>query len=214
MNSFSIFILTLGFTVQLIMANPVTSFFGGVNVETPPFTIVSKGDNYEVRRYEPQLWAQVEYTVDPSTDFGDGSYVGFRPLFEYITGKNARKQKIPMTAPVVMQRLSMTTGKRRMAFIMPASLFKQLDQLPEPTNNNVQLVEVNQPLVLACKTFNMGINNKRLAEKEAELREKTATDLINLVTDVESIRVGGYNPPWTLPWFRTNELCIPLENQA
>lgn len=214
MNSLAIAILTFSVAWSGITANPLSSLFGAIDVETPPFTVVSKGDKYEIRRYEPQLWAQVEYSVDPSADFGDQTSKGFRPLYEYIAGKNSRQEKIPMTAPVVMQRLSASTGQRRMAFIMPASLFKRLDQLPEPTNSNVQLVRVDQPLLLACTTFNMAINNQRLAEKEAELREKTNNDRVELVNGVELMRVGGYNPPWTLPWFRKNELCIPLVNQA
>ena len=214
MYSLTIIILASIASFHAVSANPFTSLFGAINSETPPFTVISKGDKYEIRRYEPQLWAQVEYTVDPTTDFGDKTREGFQPLFKYISGQNSREQKIPMTAPVIMQQLSNGTGQRRMAFIMPASQFARLDQLPEPTNSNVQLVLVNQPLVLACTTFNMGINNKRIAEKEAKLREKTSGDRIELSDGIESVRIGGYNPPWTLPWLRTNELCIPLTNQA
>jgi len=199
---------------HLAFANPISDLFGAINSETPPYDIVNKAAKYEVRRYRPQLWAQVDYTVDASTDFGDKSYIGFEPLFQYITGKNERQQKIPMTAPVIMEQLASGSGRQRMAFIMPASQFSTLDQLPKPTNTSVKLVAVNEPLVLACIKFNMGLTSKRVAEREAELREATRADRIELINEREQVRVAVYNPPWTLPWFRTNEVCIPLANQA
>jgi hypothetical protein len=206
------FVLVAG--LHLASANPLSSLFGAIDSETPPYDVVTKGGKYEIRRYHPQLWAQVEYTVDASTDIGDKSTIGFQPLFEYITGKNEKQQKIPMTAPVIMEQLTTDFSRRLMAFIMPASQFSTLDQLPKPTNANVTLVAVNQPLVLACITFNMGITSKRVAAKEAELREATNGDRVGLIDDRASLRVAGYNPPWTLPWFRKNEVCIPLTNQA
>jgi len=211
MRSITIISCVLIVSFQLTLANPLTDLFGTIKSETLPFDIVSQGGSYEIRRYRSQLWAQFDYAVDASVDFGDKQSIGFEPLFQYITGKNEGQQKIPMTAPVIMQQIN--TGLRRMAFIMPASQFSRLDQLPKPTNN-VTIVAVNQPLVLACIKFNMGITSKRIAAKEAELREATNTDNIELVNERESVRVAGYNPPWTLPWFRTNEVCVPLTNQA
>lgn len=198
----------------LASTNPLTDLFGAISSETPPFDIVSKCVKYEVRRYKPQLWAQVDYTVNPSADFEDKLSTGFQPLFQYITGKNERQEKIPMTAPVVMQQINPSAGQRRMAFIMPASIYSKLDQLPKPTDEKVKLVSVDQPLKLACIKFNMTPTSKRIAAREAELREATNTDRIQLVSETEAVRVGGYNPPWTLPWLRTNELCIPLVDQA
>jgi hypothetical protein len=200
---------------HLAFANPISDLFGAINSETPPYDIVVKGAKYEVRRYHTQLWAQTDYTVDASTDFGDKTSIGFQPLFQYITGQNERQQKIPMTAPVIMQQLGSDSGNRRMAFIMPASQFSTLDQLPKPSNSsNIHLVAVNEPLVFACIKFNMGLTSKRVAAREAELLTATKADNIELVNERESVRVGGYNPPWTLPWFRTNDVCIPLINQA
>jgi hypothetical protein len=214
MHSITIVLFALIASFHLSWANPLSHLFGSLNSEIPPYDIVTKGAKYEVRRYHAQLWAQDDYTVDASTDFGDKTSIGFQPLFQYITGKNERQQKIPMTAPVIMQQLAAGPGQRRMAFIMPASQFTSLDQLPNPTNSNVKLVAVNQPLKFACITFNMGLTSKRVATREAELREATKGDNIELSNEPESVRVGGYNPPWTLPWFRTNDICIPLVNQA
>jgi hypothetical protein len=216
-NMHSIMIISFVLIASFHLAfanNSLLDLFGRIDSETPPFDTVIKTAKYEVRRYRPQLWAQVDYTVDASTDFGDKLSIGYMPLFQYITGKNEQQKQIPITAPVIMQQLTSDSSHRRMALIMPASQFSTLDQLPKPTNANVTLVAVNEPLVFACIKFNMVLTSKRVIEREAELREATNSDRIELVSEQESVRVGGYNPPWTLPWFRTNEVCIPLVNQA
>jgi hypothetical protein len=101
-----------------------------------------------------------------------------------------------------------------MAFIMPASEFSTLDQLPKPTDPTVQLVAVDQPLLLACIKFDMELTTKRVTAEEAELRQATKKDNIDLVDEREYVRVEDYNPPGTLPWLRRNDLCIPLVKQA
>lgn len=199
---------------HLALANPLSSLFGVIDVETPPYDVVKENTKYQVRRYRPELWAKVEYIADPSVEFNKVASIGFRSLFRYISGNNDQKKKIPMTAPVIIQQLDSLYGHRRMSFIMPASQFTSLDQLPKPNDSNVKLVAVNDPLVLACIKFNMGMTNKRIAEKELELRTAAEADSTQLVAEQEFVRVAGYNPPWTLPWFRTNEICIPLANQA
>lgn len=210
MYSTAITFLALCASFHIASMNPLTDLFGSIKVETPPYTIVKKTDKYEIRRYQSQLWAETDYMTSPKADFDDSTWIGFQPLFRYISGRNTRNLKIPMTAPVIMQRLNAETGQRRMAFIMPASAFTKLDDLPQPSDSSVRITSVHSPLVLACTTFNMGINNKRVAAKEAELREATSKDGINLSQDGDKVRVAGYNPPWTLPWMRTNEICIPV----
>ena len=195
-------------------ANPVSKEFGPINSEMPPYDVVSRSDKYEIRRYQPQLWAQVDYFANPSGAWSGQTSAGFMPLFQYITGSNERNEQIPMTAPVIMQKLADSTGQRRMAFIMPASRFTQLGQLPKPSDSNVKLVSVNDPLVFACIRFNMDLTTELLANREAELREAAKGDRVALVSAVESVRVGGYNPPRTAPELRTNDVCIPLVNQA
>jgi hypothetical protein len=101
-----------------------------------------------------------------------------------------------------------------MAFIIPASQFSRHDQLLKPTNSNVTLIAVNQPLIFACIKFNMGLTSKRVIARETELREVTNADHIELVDEQESVCVGGYKLSWTLSWFRTNDVCIPLVNHA
>ncbi len=49
--------------------------------------------------------------------------------------------------------------------------------------------------------------------KEAELRKAAAADGIQLSQDPQEVKLAGYNPPWCLPWLRTNEIMIPVTGQ-
>ena len=64
-------------------------------IESLAFNVVNTSNNIEVRRYAPHLLATVRVTGD----FDDAGSVAFRPLFDFISGDNASKEKIAMTAP-------------------------------------------------------------------------------------------------------------------
>ena len=69
-------------------------------VEKAHYDIVKKLGNIEIRRYPSMLLAVVEGYKDDS---------GFNLLFNYISGDNIKKQKIPMTAPVITsEKIPMT----------------------------------------------------------------------------------------------------------
>jgi hypothetical protein len=48
----------------------------------------------------------------------------------------------------------------------------------------------------------------QLTEKENQLRSRLKSDQVD-IGSAHSV-LWRYNPPWTLPWLRTNELAIPL----
>ena len=68
-------------------------------VEQTAYTVVKKGDDYEIREYPAHLVAQT--TVAGSYD--DALQDGFRIVAGYIFGGNVKKERIAMTAPVVEQ---------------------------------------------------------------------------------------------------------------
>ncbi|CAF2381393.1 unnamed protein product [Rotaria sp. Silwood2] len=78
---------------HLAFANPLSQLFGTIDNEAPPFDIVSKGAKYAIRRYHLQLWAQVDCSVDPSTDFGDKLSTEFQPLFNTLQAKTNGHKK-------------------------------------------------------------------------------------------------------------------------
>lgn len=94
---------------------------------------IKKEDNFSVRVYEPVVEAQM--TVE-GKDYKSAVNKGFRELFKYITGSNIAKQKISMTAPVLIkdneQDIEMTApvlinnnkqdNSWTIAFVMPAEM--------------------------------------------------------------------------------------------
>lgn len=96
-------------------------------IEEPEYTLIEENDEFELRRYEPQIIAQV--TVQGSAS--KASNKGFRLLADYIFGNNAtneaspkaslESEKISMTAPVVLE-LSANEGEAERALAQKISM--------------------------------------------------------------------------------------------
>eukprot|EP00904_Undaria_pinnatifida_P012070 jgi/Undpi1/7994/HiC_scaffold_24.g10466.m1 len=120
--------------------------------------------------------------------------------------------KISMTAPVIVNPAAEST----MQFIMPTA-FKSISDLPTPTDKRVTLREVPGRLYLVRQfSGNMGSASAHDAAIERQrmiTEEGTRTDggsFTEYVTIGAKLVVARYNPPWTLPFLKTNELWFPL----
>jgi len=192
------------------------SFFTGtvMAIEQPKYTVIEKSDAFELRTYSAQIIA--ETIVSGSLD--EASSAGFKLIADYIFGNNTSatgdNQQITMTAPVTIapksEKISMTssvtieqTGEQwRLHFVMPSQY--SLASLPKPNNPAVTLQEVpaSNYAVIRFSGF--------------AGEEKTATKTVELMTWLTSkgIKPAGkpelarYNPPWTLPFLRRNEVMI------
>ena len=189
--------------------------------EEPKFESLRKEDNIEIRRYVPVIVA--ETTVDGDMD--TASSRGFQLIAGYIFGNNER---IAMTAPVVAEaqnsaeKIAMTTPvsiepqnaedskmagaqRWRIHFVMPSQY--TLATLPKPLNPQVQLREIPAK-TFATLTYS-GIN------MESTVQEKTDQLLNWLKTQkIETIgkpQLARYNPPWTLPFLRRNEILQEIK---
>ncbi|RYZ89752.1 MAG: heme-binding protein, partial [Proteobacteria bacterium] len=72
--------------------------------EEPPYTVLEKKGDVEVRSYNKILVAQVEVPGAHSTSAGDG----FRKLASYIFGGNTEKANMAMTIPVLQEQTQKT----------------------------------------------------------------------------------------------------------
>ncbi len=191
------------------------SIFGKGSEEQPSYKIVAKQDNKEIRKYDSYIIAKT--TVSGS--FKDAQSEGFRILASYIFGKNKSQQKISMTAPVVQksesEKISMTAPvvispnqnkTWTMTFSMPSKF--TLETLPLPIDERVKLEKVEEKLIAAL-TFSGFWNESKNSEK--------ALELTKWLKDYEEYKItssamfAGYNPPWTLPFLRRNEMLIELK---
>ena len=192
-------------------------------IETPKYEVLSKHDGYEIRQYAPQIVAEV--TVEG--DFKESMNSGFRKLADYIFGNNTKasagerkdSEKIEMTAPVLErdagpEKIKMTApvierdqqaGTRVVSFVMPEKY--SLDTLPKPNNSDVSIVQV--PAIRYAVIQFSG----RVQEDKAEEMKQLLLDLMkrdNLETEGKPL-LAQYNPPWTPPPMRRNEVMVALK---
>lgn len=182
------------------------------NIEQPPYRVVSTlAENITIREYAERI--AVEATVTgKAEDRSEGD--AFRLLFDYISGANVTNAEIPMTAPVetsgAAQSIAMTAPVESrygddgmtMRFFLPSSFTRET--APRPTDARVQLVFL-PPEIYAVLTYAGSRSRETVLEKERELRAALAAAGIEAGPDM---RTFFYDPPWTLPWFRTNEVVI------
>ena len=186
-------------------------------IEEPQFTILEKTPPFELRAYAPMILAEVK--VEGNLD--EASSQGFRLIAAYIFGQNQVSEKIAMTTPVVVEgqtpksaKIAMTSpvtvesnaGQWTISFVMPSEY--TLESLPKPLNPKVQLRQI--PAVKrAVIGFTGFYNENKVTERTLELEEWMKTK--NLLA-ASAPKFARYNPPWTLPFMRRNEIMIDVRD--
>ncbi|GLJ07351.1 hypothetical protein SUGI_0064960 [Cryptomeria japonica] len=186
---------------------------GKISAETPKYQVLAKGTDYEIREYEASIAAQVTY--DP-TQMKRGRDGGFMILAGYIgaVGKpnNVKPQKeqqegekIAMTAPVITQESDDAKKMVTMQFILPSSYTGE--NVPRPNDSRVSIKEMPKRKY-GVVTFS-GVTDEGVVKNKVEkLRKSLEEDGYRVAGDYVLAR---YNPPWTLPFLRTNEIMLPVE---
>jgi len=169
-----------------------------IGTEEPHYLRRPLTDSVEIRRYGPRIAA--ETTVNDNEDRARG--VGFRRLADYIFGANERDDTISMTAPVAQARG--TDGRWTIRFFMPSKW--TMDTLPAPDSEDVTLVTAPGETVAVLR-FSGDRGPKAVAARTDEL---TRTLLDNGIEPVGDAVAWFYDPPWTLPFRRRNEIAIPV----
>lgn len=140
---------------------------------------------------------------------GEGDSDAFRRLFAYISGGNRNGTRIAMTVPVEAtgQRIAMTMPVEQdaahMRFFLPTDL---TGDPPAPTDPKVGLVTVPEQR-LAVLRF-----TGRATERA---RKKQMVRLLKVLAEAGIATEGapffmGYDPPFTIPFLRRNEVAIRL----
>ena len=179
--------------------------------DTPlvPYEVIARpAENVEVRRYGPRLVAETR-----ADDSGDA----FRRLFRYIAGATAAGGEIAMPAPVesapaVSEKIAMTAPVETsddgdvmtMRFFLPEGM--TLDAAPRPTDPAVTLREL-APRTEAALTFSGYVFVSGALKRGPTLRE--ALEGSGWTPQGEA-KAYLYDPPWTLPWNRRNEVVVEV----
>jgi SOUL heme-binding protein len=186
-------------------------------IEEPKFATTRTDGDFSVRNYAPMVIAEVE--VEGS--LSEASSAGFRKIAGYIFGNNRAKgsgsQSIAMTAPVAATpvKIDMTApvgataladGRRfRIHFVMPSQY--TLETLPAPVDPSVKLKAVPASRAAVVR-FSGFTGDARVEDETRRLRTWVAAQHLR---EVGAPTLARYNPPWTLPFLRRNEIILPIE---
>ena len=195
--------------IGAVAAGPIMS-----NVEAPNYDVVTVENNIEIRQYAPMIVAEVQIDGKREDSIGEG----FLLLADYIFGNNIAKQDIAMTAPVQQQegnKIAMTApvqqqkegGTWQISFVMPSEY--SMDTLPKPVNDLVKLKKIPAKQFVVIRFS--GTNSDANVEEHEEKLMKYVQSKNILV--IGSPKYAFYNPPWTLPFMRRNEVMIEIQRQ-
>ena len=201
------------------------SVVGIRTAEELKYTVLEEDEAFEIRKYAPYLSAEASTT-------GEAKEVQsplFRILAGYIFGKNTTEESISMTAPVVLnpeepapvensksEDIAMTApvimeesaqGTWKMAFSMPAEY--TMSTIPKPLDDRISLIEVPSR-TLAVIQYSGSFND---LEERASM-EKALVEWIARNPGYQAMGepfYAGYDPPFTLPFLRRNEVLIEVE---
>jgi hypothetical protein len=181
------------------------------NVEQAPYTIVESHDSIEIRQYAPIIVAQVEISGERQEAINQG----FKILANYIFGENTASEKVAMTAPVIQEKsmkIAMTAPVTQRAesnhwkinFVMPSTY--TIEKLPRPKNALIQLKNISDKKFAVIR-FSGTANEESLQKHTGALKDFIKQH--NLKSDL-SPTYAFFNPPWTLPPLRRNEIMMEL----
>mmetsp|Transcript_20717 Transcript_20717/g.24702 ORF Transcript_20717/g.24702 Transcript_20717/m.24702 type:complete len:224 (-) Transcript_20717:281-952(-) len=201
---------------------------GKESAAEPPFRILldrtSTPVAYEIRKYGERFAAETAYT-DASANSP------FRALARYIgvfgAAENDGAQPMAMTAPVVLQNKKRITTdstafdgiadgehQKIMKFMLPAE-YDTLTKIPTPSNSAVSITKL-PPSVGAVHRYSGKANDVGNRVLAKALGDALVEDGVSGITEdyvMNNFEYWGYNPPFTLPWFRRNEVWVELSQE-
>ena len=189
------------------------SVFGIRTVEILDYQVLEKDGSFNIRQYD-DYWV-VRTEIDG--DYRESTSKGFRLLFNYISGKNKQQEKIAMTGPVIQQekgeKIAMTgpviqkkKGKSWIIeFVLPSKYIRI--QPPEPLDPEVSLAKIPGYRV-AVLTYSGNLREEKYNTKIKELMKIVTQKGLQPIGEPFS---AGYDPPWTIPFLKRNEVLITVE---
>jgi len=184
----------------------------------PKYSVVSAGRGYEIRDYEGYNVASTSmskvgesYSMDDLTKGG----AAFNALAAYVFGANDEGRIMDMTTPVT------TTSLGEMRFYLKEDGVSPSDTFPEPLSREdgyneqgiVKIIEVPRA-TLAVARFTGFVTEGEVSRQKDALLSILAIDS-EYEVDVSHGAVVPhvifqYNPPYTIPMVRRNEIAVPV----
>ncbi len=194
------------------------SVFGKSSVEIASYHVLQSDNQQkiELRHYERLVLVSTPMVGGMDSGKNDAFY----RLFGYISGKNTQRSEITMTAPVFLDGANENTGVKipmtapvfmedtiaqpTMSFVLPTSY--TLDTAPAPQDPKIELSE-EIDYTVAVITFNGMLARENIDKHTTLLQtwiEREGYKIVGIY------KAAGYNPPFTIPSLRRNEVLIPV----
>jgi len=167
--------------------------------ESPKCRVVAKDGKFEVRDYPALVVAETSMAAG-----GKGMNSGFNKLFRFITGSNAKNEKIAMTTPVLVDNLNSNSS---MAFVMPSKC--GLTDLPQPADSAVRLRKLDAARYAVMKFSGLRTESSQ-AEASARLLAWVKTKGYE---PLSASQFAYYDPPWVPGFLRRNEVLIRVKTE-
>ena len=193
------------------------SVFGIRTSEEAGYRVIGEYGQFEIRDYDELVVVE----TDVNSPFAEAGSIAFNRLFDYISGENVAQKKIAMTAPVMAKKGNMPEGKKiamtspvigekmdigwRYIFVLPASY--TLESAPAPSDPLVKLSVMPRKKVAVIR-YSGSRGEKSIRQKSDALVDWIQSKGLEINSKPRS---AGYDPPWTLPFFRRNEVMIDVK---
>lgn len=206
----------LWLTIVIIVVIIIGALTWGIissNVEQAKYEVIETHENIEIREYAPVIVAEVLVIGNREESMNKG----FRIIADYIFGNNFSTKNIPMTAPVIQQKnekIAMTVPVSqqpegdgwKISFVMPSSY--SMETLPKPNNSEVKLKKIEKRRFAVIRFTGFG-DDESLKKQTEKISEFIGNKKLSVVS---SPIYAFYNPPWTLPFLRRNEVMVEIGN--
>lgn len=180
--------------------------------EQQEYEVLETSGDIEIRRYADCVMADVVVTGSVE----QAGTTAFRPLVAYISGRNQSSASLAMTAPVIQQaageklattapviQQALDADRWTVSFVLPGA--QALEQYPIPTDPTVTLRAVPGETAAALRWSGRWTSGN-VARRTEELRRAIAAAGWQ---EAGAARWARFDPPWTPPFARRNEIVIP-----
>ncbi|XP_020678364.1 heme-binding-like protein At3g10130, chloroplastic isoform X2 [Dendrobium catenatum] len=185
------------------------------DLETVNFRVVKQTDQYVIREVETCLGRMVLTSMVLLKHSMCWLHIYLNTLSEQMemtTPVYTRKvrsdgEKMDMTTPVITKQ---SGEKWQMSFVMPR---KYGSNLPLPKDPSVTIKQVPGKTV-AVTAFPGFVTDEDVKRRESKLRDALNNDAEFQVKRDAMVEVAQFNPPFTLPFTRRNEISLEVERRT